>query len=141
MKAVLPQMKERKWGRIVNITSASVKAPIQDLELSNTARTGLTGFVASVARQVAKHGITINNLLPGSHETARINAIYSKVAETKGISFEAAIAEARLANPTGRFGTAEEFGAAAAFLCSNLSGYIVGQNLLLDGGAFSSTMG
>lgn len=141
MKAILPGMIERKWGRVVNITSGSVKAPIAQLGLSNAARSGLTGFVAGTARQVARHGVIINNLLPGSHDTDRIKGLFQKTSETKGISVDQARAEALAANPTGRFGTKEEFGAAAAFLCSQYSGFIVGQNLLLDGGAFNSTMG
>lgn len=139
--AVLPGMIERRWGRIVNITSGSVKAPIPALGLSGAARSGLTGFVAGTARQVAKHGVTINNLLPGQHETARIESLISNTAKSKGISVEEARAQAQAANPAGRFGTTEEFGAACAFLCSAYAGYIVGQNWLLDGGAFNSTLG
>lgn len=141
MNAILPGMIERKWGRVVNITSGSVKAPIAQLGLSNAARSGLTGFVAGTARQVARHGVIINNLLPGSHDTDRTKGFIERTAATKNISLEAARAEAYAGNPTGRYGTAEEFGAAAAFLCSQFSGFIVGQNLLLDGGAFNSTMG
>lgn len=141
MKAVLPGMISRKWGRVVNITSGSVKSPIPQLGLSNAARGGLTGFVAGTARQVAKHGVIINNLLPGSHETDRIHQLIERTAEQNGISIEEARAAAHAENPTGRFGTPDEFGAAAAFLCSRYSGYIVGQNLLLDGGAFNSTLG
>ncbi|WP_267554927.1 SDR family oxidoreductase [Rhizobium rhizogenes] len=141
MNAILPGMIERQWGRVVNITSGSVKSPIPQLGLSNAARGGLTGFVAGTARQVARHGVIINNLLPGSHETDRIKGLLEKTSETKGISIEQARVEANAANPTGRFGTKEEFGAAAAFLCSQYSGFIVGQNLLLDGGAFNSTLG
>lgn len=141
MNAILPGMIARKWGRVVNITSGSVKSPIPQLGLSNAARSGLTGFVAGTARQVARHGVIINNLLPGTHETDRMTGLLEKTAAAKGISVEQAHDEACAANPTGRFGTTEEFGAAAAFLCSQFSGYIVGQNLLLDGGAFNSTMG
>ncbi|MGH6763968.1 MAG: SDR family oxidoreductase [Phyllobacterium sp.] len=141
MNAILPGMIARKWGRVVNITSGSVKSPISQLGLSNAARSGLTGFVAGTARQVARHGVIINNLLPGMHETDRIRGLLQKTAETKGISVDRARDEAYATNPTGRFGTTEEFGAAAAFLCSQFAGYIVGQNLLLDGGAFNSTMG
>jgi len=139
MQAVLPGMIERKWGRIVNITSASVRSPIPELCLSNGARTGLTGFVAGTARQVARHGVTINNLLPGSHQTERMETILERSAERRGISIDEARAEEYAQNPTGRVGTPVEFGAAAAFLCSQYAGYILGQNLLLDGGAFNAT--
>jgi len=137
--AVLPGMIERRWGRIVNITSGSVKSPIAQLGLSGAARSGLTGFVAGTSRQVAKYGVTINNLLPGSHDTARIEALINNTARDKGISVEEARKAAHAANPTGRFGTTEEFGAACAFLCSQYAGYIVGQNILLDGGAINAT--
>ncbi len=137
--AVLPGMIERKWGRIVNITSGSVKAPIAELGLSGAARCGLTGFVAGTSRQVARHGVTINNLLPGQHETSRIESLMNNAARNKGISVEEARAAAYANNPAGRFGTTEEFGAACAFLCSQYAGYIVGQNILLDGGAINTT--
>ncbi len=139
MQAVLPGMIERRWGRIVNITSASVRSPIPELCLSNGARTGLTGFVAGTARQVARHGVTINNLLPGSHRTERMEKLLERSAERRRISIDEARAEEYALNPTGRVGTPDEFGAAAAFLCSQYAGYIVGQNLLLDGGAFNAT--
>ena len=138
--AVLPGMIERHWGRIVNITSGSVKAPIGVLGLSGAARSGLTGFVAGTSRQVARHGVTINNLLPGQHETARIESLMNNAAKDKGITVEEARAAAYAANPAGRFGTTEEFGATCAFLCSQYAGYIVGQNILLDGGAINSTL-
>ncbi|MCS4243991.1 3-oxoacyl-[acyl-carrier protein] reductase [Rhizobium sp. BIGb0125] len=141
MKAVLPGMIDRKWGRVINITSASVKAPIPELGLSNASRSGLTGFVAGTARQVAKHGVIINNLLPGSHETDRTEGLMKRTAAEQSISLDEARRKAHALNPIGRFGTPEEFGAAAAFLCSQYAGYIVGQNLLLDGGAFQSTHG
>ena len=139
MTAVLPGMIERHWGRIVNITSGSVKAPIATLGLSGAARSGLTGFVAGTSRQVARHGVTINNLLPGSHETARIDSLMERTAREKGITVEEARKAAHQENPTGRFGTIDEFGAACAFLCSAHAGYIVGQNILLDGGAINAT--
>lgn len=138
--AVLPGMIERRWGRIVNITSGSVKAPIAVLGLSGAARSGLTGFVAGTSRQVAQHGVTINNLLPGQHETARIESLMNNTAREKGISVGEARTQAYAANPAGRFGTTEEFGAMCAFLCSQYAGYVVGQNILLDGGAINSTM-
>lgn len=140
MQAVIPAMKARGFGRIVNITSAAVRAPIAVLGLSNGARTGLTGFVAGLARQVAPHGITINNLLPGLFATERLDKTIIAMAAAEGRS-EADIREARRRSaPVGRFGTPEEFGAACAFLCSQQAGYIVGQNWLLDGGAFPGTM-
>jgi len=139
--AVLPGMIDRGWGRIVSITSGSVKSPIPQLGLSNGARAGLTGFVAGTARQVAKHGVIMNNLLPGQHDTDRIKSLMGAIAEREGISVEAARERAQAANPRGRFGTPEEFGRVCAFLCSEHVGFMVGQNVLLDGGAFNSTMG
>lgn len=140
MQALLPGMTQRGWGRVVNITSSSVKAPIAALGLSNTARTGLTGFVAGTARQVAAKGVTINNLLPGMHDTDRITSLDAAVVKAKGITMEQARAERMAAIPAGRYGTPAEFGAACAFLCSEHAGYIVGQNILLDGGALNATL-
>lgn len=140
MKAVLPGMIDRGWGRVVNITSQSVKAPLAVLGLSNSARAGLTGYVAGTSRQVAKSGVNINNLLPGSHATARIDALDKGAAEQRGISLDEARAARQALNPTGRDGTPEEFGAACAFLCSKHAGYIVGQNILLDGGGVNATL-
>jgi 3-oxoacyl-[acyl-carrier protein] reductase len=140
MQAVLPGMMARGWGRVVNITSQSVKAPIAQLGLSNAARTGLTGFVAGTARQVAGKGVTINNLLPGIHDTDRALALDGGVVKTRGISMDQARAERAATIPAGRYGTAAEFGAACAFLCSVHAGFIVGQNILLDGGATNATL-
>jgi 3-oxoacyl-[acyl-carrier protein] reductase len=140
MQAVLPKMMERGWGRVVNITSGSVKAPIPQLGLSNTARTGLTGFVAGTSRQVAPKGVTINNLLPGIHATDRAVSLDSAVAKAEGISLEEAMRRRQETIPARRYGTAEEFGAMCAFLCSVHAGFIVGQNILLDGGAINSTL-
>ena len=140
MQAVLPAMMARGWGRVVNITSQSVKAPILALGLSNAARTGLTGFVAGTSRQVASTGVTINNLLPGSHDTDRIAALDSDVVKAGGISMEAARAKRAATIPAGRYGTPQEFGAACAFLCSVHAGFIVGQNILIDGGATNATI-
>ncbi|MEM0908184.1 MAG: SDR family oxidoreductase [Pseudomonadota bacterium] len=139
--AVLPGMIERGWGRIVAITSGSVKAPIPQLGLSNGARAGLTGFVAGTARQVAKHGVIMNNILPGQHDTDRIFGLMNAIATRENITMEEARARAQKNNPRGRFGTPEEFGKVCAFLCSEHVGFMVGQNVLLDGGAFNSTMG
>jgi len=140
IRAVIDPMIARNFGRIVNITSASVKSPIPNIGLSNGARSGLTGFVAGLARQVAKHNVTINNLLPGPFDTDRLRVTVAKAAEIAGKSTDAMIAERAKDNPAGRVGEPEELGAACAFLCGNHAGYIVGQNLLLDGGAFNATM-
>ena len=140
MSRVLPLMITKGWGRIVNITSQSVKAPIAVLGLSNSARAGLTGYVAGTARQVAKHGVTINNLLPGIHATDRVVFLDTQLAEQKGISKEEASAERAAAIPIGRYGTAQEFGAACAFICSQHASFMIGQNILLDGGAVNATI-
>lgn len=140
IKALVPTMMERGWGRVVNITSQSVRAPIGVLGLSNSARTGLTGYVAGTSRQVAGKGVTINNLLPGIHATDRADALDSNVVKQKGITLEEARTERAAGIPAGRYGTRHEFGAACAFLCSQHAGFIVGQNLLLDGGATNLTM-
>jgi len=140
MKALVPGMMERGWGRVVNITSQSVKSPIAILGLSNSARAGLTGYVAGTSRQVAGKGVTINNLLPGIHATDRAVALDTGVADREGISLEDAKAQRCATIPAGRYGTADEFGAACAFLCSRHAGFIVGQNLLLDGGAVNATL-
>lgn len=140
IKALVPGMMERGWGRVVNITSQSVRAPIGVLGLSNSARTGLTGYVAGTSRQVAGSGVTINNLLPGIHATDRADALDGAVVKSRNISLEVARAERAATIPAGRYGTREEFGAACAFLCSQHAGFIVGQNLLMDGGATNITM-
>lgn len=140
MKAVLPAMMAKGWGRIVNITSKSVKAPIAVLGLSNSARAGLTGYVAGTSRQVAGSGVTINNLQPGMHATDRGLSLAHKRADETGMSFEEAVQEASANIPVGRYGTSGEFGAACAFLCSQHAGFIVGQNILLDGGEVNATM-
>jgi 3-oxoacyl-[acyl-carrier protein] reductase len=141
IRAVIDGMIAQKFGRIVNITSASVKSPIPTLGLSNGARAGLTGFVAGLARQVAAHNVTINNLLPGPFDTDRLRDNVAKSAAAAGISIDEAVAKRGAATPAGRVGTPAEFGAACAFLCAAQSGYIIGQNLLLDGGAFNATLG
>lgn len=140
MQAVLPGMMAQGWGRVVNITSVSVKAPVPVLGLSNAARAGLTGFVAGTARQVAGKGVAINNLLPGIHATDRAIALDAAVVKARGISMEAAIADRAATIPAGRYGTAAEFGAACAFLCSQYAGFMIGQNVLLDGGATNTTL-
>ncbi|MEG3661690.1 SDR family oxidoreductase [Celeribacter halophilus] len=140
IKALVPGMMERGWGRVVNITSVSVKAPIAVLGLSNSARAGLTGYVAGTARQVAPKGVVMNNLLPGLHATNRTVSLDSAAAETSGKSFDEVRAEKSAAIPAGRYGTVEEFGATCAFMCSQFAGFMVGQNILLDGGATNTTM-
>ena len=140
MQALLPGMMAKGWGRVVNITSQSVKSPVALLGLSNAARAGLTGFVAGTARQVAAQGVTINNLLPGIHDTDRATSLDKGVVAVRGITMQAARAEREASIPARRYGTVAEFGAACAFLCSRQAGYIVGQNILLDGGAFNSTL-
>ncbi len=140
MKALLPDMMAQGWGRVVNITSVSVKAPVPVLGLSNSARAGLTGYVAGTSRQVAGKGICINNLQPGIHATERADALDGGVVKAQGITMDEARAQRAATIPAGRYGTIEEFGAACAFLCSQHAGFIIGQNILLDGGATNSTM-
>jgi 3-oxoacyl-[acyl-carrier protein] reductase len=140
IKAVIDKMIARRFGRVVNITSSAVKAPIPILGLSNGARSGLTGFVAGLARQVAPHQVTINNLLPGSFDTDRLTSGAASAASRSGQTADAVLEDWRKGEATGRFGTAAEFGAACAFLCSTRASYINGQNLLLDGGTFPGTL-
>lgn len=139
IKAVIDPMIDQGFGRIVNITSGSVKNPIPQLGLSNGARAGLTGFCAGLARQVARNNVTINNLLPGQFYTDRITGLFKSRAANEGKTPQEIQAAAEAANPAGRLGSIEEFGHACAFLCSAHSGYIVGQNLLIDGGVFNSS--
>ena len=140
MKALLPGMIAKGWGRVVNITSGSVKAPIAQLGLSNAARAGLTGYVAGTARQVAQHGVTINNMLPGIHATDRAISLDTGVSKAQGIDMATAKAQREATIPARRYGTADEFGAMCAFLCSQHAGFIVGQNIVLDGGAINATI-
>lgn len=138
IQRVIDGMIERRFGRIVNITSASVLTPLPGLDLSSGARAGLTSFLAGVSREVAHANITINNVLPGMFDTDRLRGTTEKLAKAQGKTVEE-MAKARIANvPAGRFGTAEEFGEVCAFLCSRQAGYITGQNLLIDGGFFRS---
>jgi 3-oxoacyl-[acyl-carrier protein] reductase len=139
MRAVVDGMVSRKFGRIVNITSGAVKAPIPELGLSNGARTGLTGFVAGLARKTVRHNVTVNSLLPGPFETDRLRANLVFNAKATGKTPEELRKVRSEANPAGRFGTIEEFGDACAYLCSAQAGYITGQNLLLDGGSYPGT--
>jgi 3-oxoacyl-[acyl-carrier protein] reductase len=140
IKATVDGMAARGFGRIVNITSSSVKAPIDILGLSNGARSGLTGFVAGLARSsLASKGVTINNLLPGAFDTDRLRATQAAAAAKAGKSVEEVAAGRRQAIPAQRFGTAEEFGQVCAFLCSQQAAYLTGQNILLDGGTYPGT--
>jgi 3-oxoacyl-[acyl-carrier protein] reductase len=140
IKATVDGMAERGFGRIVNITSRSVKTPLFHLPLSNGARAGLTGFVAGLARQVAKHNVIINNLLPGPFATDRQMKPMAERAKKAGMTHDEYVNAQYAQVPVGRFGTAEEFGIACAYLCSAHVGFIVGQNLLMDGGGFLSTI-
>jgi 3-oxoacyl-[acyl-carrier protein] reductase len=136
IQKVIDSMAARKFGRIVNITSGSVKMPIVGLDLSSGARAGLTAFLAGVARSVAASNVTINFLLPGTFDTERLRSNIASNAKNKGISFDEAKADRIASVPARRFGQPGEFGAACAFLCSAQAGYLTGQNLLIDGGAF-----
>jgi 3-oxoacyl-[acyl-carrier protein] reductase len=139
IRAVVDKMIERRFGRIVNITSGAVKFPIPELGLSNGARTGLTGFVAGLARDTVKHNVTINNLLPGPFVTDRLHSVFASNAKRLGMSAEELKRKRMAENPSRRFGTIEEFGDACAYLCSAQAGFITGQNLVLDGGAYPGT--
>ena len=140
MRATVDGMAARGFGRIVNITSSAVKAPIDILGLSNGARSGLTGFVAGVARSsIAARGVTINNLLPGKFDTDRLAATVQAAAARAGRSVDDLRRTQQAVIPAGRYGTAQEFGAICAFLCSQQAGYVTGQNILADGGAYPGT--
>ena len=136
IQRAMDPMVKKKFGRIVNITSGSVKMPLVGLDLSSGARAGLTAFLAGVARSVAQHNVTINFLLPGPFDTDRLRSNMELTAKKQGVTLEQ-FAAARMAGvPAKRFGSADEFGAACAFLCSTHAGFITGQNLLMDGGIF-----
>jgi 3-oxoacyl-[acyl-carrier protein] reductase len=137
VQKTIDPMRQRRFGRIVNITSASVKMPLAGLDLSSGARAGLTAFLAGIARSVAGDNVTINNILPGAFDTDRLRSTLSKGAESSGKSVTEIAAARMSAIPAKRFGTPAEFGAACAFLCSAQAGYITGQNLLIDGGMFN----
>jgi 3-oxoacyl-[acyl-carrier protein] reductase len=137
IQKVIDPMCQRKFGRIVNITSGSVKMPLAGLDLSSGARAGLTAFLAGVARTVADKNVTINNILPGAFDTDRLRSVLSKTAEQRGKSVTQVAADRIASIPAKRFGNPDEFGAACAFLCSAHAGYITGHNLLIDGGTFN----
>ncbi|MFC5950026.1 SDR family oxidoreductase [Pseudonocardia lutea] len=140
VQAVVDGMVERRFGRIVNITSGSVKMPLAGLDLSSGARAGLTGFLAGVARSVAHANVTINFLLPGSFATDRLASLQQRTAEQQGVSVEEVAANGRATIPARRFGEPAEFGAACAFLCSAQAGFVTGQSLLIDGGAYPGVL-
>jgi 3-oxoacyl-[acyl-carrier protein] reductase len=140
VQKVIDSMAARKFGRIVNITSGSVKMPLAGLDLSSGARAGLTAFLAGIARSVAASNVTVNFLLPGTFETERLQSNLAATARNKGIPIEQAKAERIATVPARRFGSPEEFGAACAFLCSAQAGYITGQSILMDGGAFPGAL-
>lgn len=139
IKATVDGMIERNFGRVVNITSSAVRAPIEQLGLSNGARCGLTGFCAGLARKTVAHNVTLNAILPGPFDTDRLTATLEAVAIASGKSLEDITAESKLRNPSGRFGDPAEFGELCAFICSAQAGYITGQNLLIDGGGYPGT--
>ena len=141
IKATIDGMAQRKFGRIINITSGAVKAPIEILGLSNGARSGLTGFVAGVARasKYVSNNVTINNLLPGAYDTDRLKTTMSGAAQKSGQSIEDVANARRKTIPAQRFGHPDEFGDTCAFLCSEQAGYMTGQNILTDGGAYPGT--
>ena len=140
IRSVVDGMVDRRFGRIVNITSSAVKMPIPNLGLSNGARAGLTGFVGGLARQVAHANVTVNNLLPGPFGTDRLKDNFRFQAQKSGTSFEQEWQRRQSENPARRFGDPDEFGALCAFVCGARSGYITGQNLLIDGGAYPGTL-
>jgi len=140
IQKVLPAMVERRFGRIVNITSISVKMPILGLDLSSGARAGLTAFIAGPARDIARHNVTINGLLPGMFDTDRLKGSTKAQAEMKGVSVEDMASSRASTVPAGRFGDPKELGRLCAFLCSDAAGYVTGQNFLIDGGLFNTAI-
>jgi len=139
IKATVDHMIGQRFGRIVNITSGAVKHPIDVLGLSNGARSGLTGFVSGLARKTVAHNVTINNLLPGAHDTERVKVTMEAMGRARGLSGEQMLAERLSHIPAGRLGSAEEFGAFCAFVCSAHAGFVTAQNFLVDGGSYPGT--
>jgi 3-oxoacyl-[acyl-carrier protein] reductase len=139
IRATVDGMMVRKFGRIVNITSGAVKAPINVLGLSNGARSGLTGFIAGIARETVRHNVTINNLLPGAFATERLGTLFAAQGKSRGVASEVVAEERRKQIPAERFGDPAEFGEACAYLCSAQAGYVTGQNFLIDGGSYPGT--
>ncbi len=139
IKATVDHMIARKFGRVVNITSSTVKAPIEALGLSNGARAGLTGFIAGIARKTVAHNVTINNLLPGPFDTDRLRSNFANLAKSRGVSVDVVRQERMSQNPAGRLGDPAEFGDACAYLCSAQAGFVTGQNFLIDGGGYPGT--
>jgi 3-oxoacyl-[acyl-carrier protein] reductase len=139
IKATVDHMIAHKFGRIVNITSSTVKAPIETLGLSNGARAGLTGFIAGIARKTVAHNVTINNLLPGPFDTDRLRSNFALLAKNRGVSVDVVREERMKQNPSGRLGDPAEFGDACAYLCSAQAGFVTGQNFLIDGGGYPGT--
>ena len=139
IQSVVDGMVARRFGRIINITSGSVKMPLQNLDLSSGARAGLTAFVAGVARQVASANVTINNILPGAFLTDRLKTIAAGAAQAQGVTAEEVLSARTRTIPAARLGEPEEFGQLCAYLASAQAGYITGQNLVIDGGAFPGT--
>lgn len=140
IKATVDGMIERKFGRIVNVTSGAVKSPVEVLGLSNGARAGLTGFVAGLARKTVAHNVTINNLLPTGFDTDRVRSNLGARAKAAGVPLDQMLAKRISENPANRLGLPHEFGEMCAFMCSAQAGYMTGQNILLDGGLFSGTL-
>jgi 3-oxoacyl-[acyl-carrier protein] reductase len=136
MRATIDGMIQRRFGRIVNITSVAVKAPIPNLDLSNAARSGLTGFAGGLAREVSRFNVTINNILPGAFDTDRLTSAAAKQASARGSSLEEQRAAMQVKEVSGRFGSPEELGCVCAFLCAASSGYLTRQNIVLDGGSY-----
>jgi 3-oxoacyl-[acyl-carrier protein] reductase len=140
IRLVIDAMIEQQFGRIINITSGAVRAPLPALGLSNGARSGLTGFVAGLSREVIRHNVTINNLLPTAFATERLEVTARAIAEKNGLSPEVAMADRIAGIPAGRFGDPADFGAACAFLCSTKTSYVTGMNFLMDGGSFGGVI-
>ncbi|MEQ9447439.1 MAG: SDR family oxidoreductase [Rhodospirillaceae bacterium] len=138
--AVMDHMIEQRWGRVINITSQAVKMPMPLIGLSTSARAGLTGYMGTIAREVAQYGVTVNNLLPGFFETKRLRQYLESVAATRNVSADDVAAERAAANPSRRAGHPDEFGAWCAFIASAHSGYMTGQNILLDGGSYPGVL-